>query len=486
MSEHQGGRVLAIGLDAAEPTVIERMIKDGELPVLSALLDNGTWSSVESPAKYGSGVVWPTFFTGTDASEHGQYTHWAWDSSAMALRYYDASRFTPFWKSLDEAGVSVGVIDVPFAPHIGVTKGFEVLEWGAHAWVNGRPNISPLPVRNTVTKSFPAHPFSHPLSTPPTDPASLSVLSGQCRDGARLRADVALRLMDETRPDLTIVVFPEVHHGGHFLFHTVEPELPLYDDVRGDPAPQQSLLDLHRELDVQVGRLVKAAGPDTTVLVFGLHGMEPARGVPTVLHPMLEEMGLVRLREDADRRRSMLTSLKARLPESLRNLYRTTVPLAVRSQWGKGQLLPRYDWSTTSAFELPTDQYGWIRINLVGREAEGIVPQSEYAVLCDRIETTIRALRTVDGRPVALDVIRPPRSPGADPLPDLVVHWAQAPFESAVRVNGIDTHPEKREETGQHSTSGFCITSGDALSGKVSDVVQAQDLHRLIEAALGR
>lgn len=484
MSDKPAGRVLAIGLDAAQPTLLQSMLAEGELPTLQKLLDGGSWSTVASPAGYGSGVVWPTFFTGTDATEHGQYTHWGWDPGTMSLSYYDASVHTPFWQALDKDGVTVGVIDVPFAPHLGVEKGFEVLEWGAHAWVDGRAFLSPASVAEKVTKEHGQHPFSHPLAAPPEDPAALSRQSVECVEGARLRGDVAVRLIREERPDVAIVIFPEVHHGGHFLWQTVEPDLRMYDDIRDDPQPANDLRELHRELDRQVARLVEAAGEGTSVIVFGLHGMEPARGVPSVLEPLLAGMGLSHIDDGTDRRRAFITAAKKRVPTALRNIYRSTVPLATRSQWGKASLLPAYDWSRTQAFSLPTDQYGWVRVNLAGRERQGVVAPADYTALLDRIEAEIRALRTAEGHPVAADVIRPPRSDGRDPLPDLVVHWTPESFEAPIPVHGKDTVPIRREETGQHATDGFCIVRSPALAGTVGETVQAKDLHTLITTAL--
>lgn len=489
MSAEYAGRVLLIGLDAAEPALLERMIADAELPALRKLLAAGSWSRVSSPAAYGSGTVWPTFFTGTDATDHGHYAHWGWDPASMCLSYYDPSVHTPFWQALDRDGVTVGVIDVPFAPHIGFEKGFEVLEWGAHDWVDGRSFVSPPAVRETVTKNFGQHPFSHPLAAPPQDPEALSKQSVEYVEGARLRGDVAVRLITDQRPDVTIVIFSEVHHGGHFLWQTIEPDLKMYDDIRADAQPQNDLRELHRVLDRQVARLVEAAGPETSVIVFGLHGMGPGRGVPSVLEPMLAGMGLSHVDDTVGRRRSFVAGLKRHAPKALRNLYRSTVPLAARSQWGKASLLPAYDWSRTRAFSLPTDQHGWVRINLAGREARGIVPQSEYTATVDRIEAEIRALRTADGSPVAADVIRPPRNTGrigrgGDLLPDLVVHWTRESFEGPIPVGGVDTLPTRPEETGQHATDGFCIVHGASLSGAVGEVVEAKDLHKLVLAAL--
>ncbi|HKA54123.1 MAG TPA: alkaline phosphatase family protein, partial [Candidatus Binatia bacterium] len=116
MRQKNLARVLAVGLDAAEPTFVRRLIEDGALPTLKRLLAQGAWSRVESPAHLGSGAVWPTFFTGAEPAEHGTYSEWCWQPETMSLVRYGGRRLTPFWKKLAQAGVTVGILEVPFAP----------------------------------------------------------------------------------------------------------------------------------------------------------------------------------------------------------------------------------------------------------------------------------------------------------------------------------------------------------------------------------
>ena len=119
-------RVLAIGLDAAEPTLIRELIEQGEMPALKALLEQGKWLRVESPASVGSGSVWPTFITGEDPSLHGVYGEWCWRPATMSLERYRGDDLIPFWKRLVDNGLTVGILDVPFAPLVGVAEGFEI------------------------------------------------------------------------------------------------------------------------------------------------------------------------------------------------------------------------------------------------------------------------------------------------------------------------------------------------------------------------
>jgi predicted AlkP superfamily phosphohydrolase/phosphomutase len=457
------------------------MIAAGELPALAALLARGSWTAVTSPTGFSAGAVWPSFSTGLPACDHGQYSIWNWDPATMQLAYTGETRPTPFWKQLSETGTTVGVLDVPFAPFVGLETGFEVIEWGAHSSIDGHVSVAPRAVAELVER-FPAHPFADPLATVPYEPADVPGFLDSCIRGLRLRGDVAERLIVERQPDLSLVVFEEAHHAGHFLWHTVEPDLPLYADVPAVARPRTTLLDLYREMDRQVGRLVEAAGPDATVLVFALHGMGPARGLPPVLEPVLAGLGMASVLEGVNRH-AVRDAVKRHMPSVLRDLYRRSVPLARRSQWGKSGILPPYDWSRTKAFALPYEQYGNIRINLAGREAEGVVPAEEYDETCASIEQALRALRTMDDRPVVADVVRPPRGSSAAGLPDLVAHWHPAVFESPACVNGVEVPNIRREQTGQHAWAGFCIESGPAAA---ADPLTGEDVQQRILAAIRR
>ena len=441
MSSPGAPRVVAIGLDAAESTLIRRLIDSGDLPAMASVLQRGAWSRTLSPANYSSGAVWPTFFTGEGPQDHGQYSRWNWNPVTMRAEYTDKSRLTPFWQALVDEGASVGVLDVPFSPYRGLPDGFEVCEWGPHDRIMGAVRASPPQVARELREKFPAHPFADDLASPPHEFAGMADFLDECIEGARIKGDLAQHLVAEVRPDVSIVVFSEAHHAGHFLWHTVQPDLDVYADVPPETLPRRTLVDLYRELDRQVGRLVEAAGPGTEIVIFALHGIEPARGVPTAITPLLRELGMWHLAGSADRRRSALSALKSRIPDPIRDAYLRMVPLERRSRWGQASVLPSYDWSRTRAFELPLDTEAHVRVNLAGREAQGIVPPEDYKETCDVIEEALRALRTADGRIAVQGVVRPPRGSHPAGLPDLVVDWARAAYESPTRVGGVDHAP---------------------------------------------
>src|SRR5688572_26521277 len=130
------------------------------MPALAALLGKGTWQSVTSPTHIGSGAIWPSFVTGTDPTRHGVYGEWCWRPQTMSLDRWQVHGLTPFWGAVDRRGLTVGVLDVPFAPLIGLSRGFEISEWGPHDVLRGRTEISPPGLVDTVMPGIVRHPFA--------------------------------------------------------------------------------------------------------------------------------------------------------------------------------------------------------------------------------------------------------------------------------------------------------------------------------------
>ena len=402
-------KVLAIGLDAAEPTLIKQLMNAGQMPAMASLERDGQWLHLRAPAYIGSGSVWPTFITGKSPTHHGLYSEWIWRPDRMELERYHGRDLLPFWKDLDQQGISIGVLDVPFATPVGLKSGFEVAEWWAHDSVLAETQFGPAAISSVLKEALP-----HPLSlkrqdaVKPEDPVGLEQLRADCAEGASRRGKLAENLIRETNPHLALVVFPETHHAGHQMWHTTAADHDLFKN-RNLYSSESLLTEVYREIDTQIGKLVDKIQPET-VMIFALHGMKAAFGSPAFLSSLLCARGFSHLlnwrsQSWAERRTSLLARLKKTAPLSLRKFYYRVAPPAAIQQVARPTMLPVYDWRKTRAFSLPTDQYGWIRINLEGREAKGCVSINQYMETRTELEAMLHELKNVDGERLVRDLV---------------------------------------------------------------------------------
>ena len=138
-------------------------------------------------------------------------------------------------------------------------------------------------------------------------------------------------------------------------------------------------------------------------------------------------------RAEGTPRLGMLQRLRAGIPNEWRSRVKSLLPMGVQDRltifWRVGGVQLR----SSAVVPLVADLQGYIRINVRGREAEGVVePGAEYDGLCERITEGLRSFVDADtGEPVVAEVVRGERLyPGGartHDLPDLIVRWCSTP-----------------------------------------------------------
>jgi predicted AlkP superfamily phosphohydrolase/phosphomutase len=126
---------------------------------------------------------------------------------------------------------------------------------------------------------------------------------------------------------------------------------------------------------------------------------------------------------------------------------------------------------------LPTDRNSFLRVNLRGREPDGIVaPGKEYDALLAHIESEFRALVNVDtGRPAVEEVYRIQElcpGPRVNELPDLAILWSsEAPIAAveSPRLGRFDLRV-REDRTGNHRPGGFMLARGPKIRRAVKDM----------------
>ncbi len=465
----QGRRVLMIGLDAADPELIERWTADGTLPHLAALRHGGLSGRLATSAQHLAGSPWPTFYTSQPPSRHGIYHDYQWRPEEMgfAAPTRDWLPASPFWRHLP-ADVPVVAFDVPMNLGVAPFNGTEVSGWAAHDKL-APPASYPANLLPVIARRFGEwHMAPEQYGAAPV--GELLGLRDTLLDGIRRSTDLALWLLE--RPwRLAILAFGALHRGGHRLFDRSSTTGPV-TEAQGDRF-DRALRDLYVACDEGLGRLV-AAAPDAIIVAFSTHGMM----ANTCRVDLLDEM-LARVLEgrgDARPRRGLLRRVGEALPVEWRRAAALHVPARLRNRimtlWSAGGTR----WDRTRAFTLRADLQGYIRVNLAGREQRGIVPASTLEALCDRIEEGLGTFRDsfTDTRLVAA-VDRIDRLYGEGDrravLPDLVVRWSERPaaMQGAATSSGLGSIPwptpgrVPNGRSGNHRGEGFLAVRGSGL-----------------------
>lgn len=480
---------IAIGLDAAERTLIDRLCNAGRLATLASLRARGRYAVVRSEAKYFMSAVWPTFYSSLPSGHHGWYYGKMWRPERMLLEYGDESWLSPrpFWELLPP-GRTAAVMDVPYVARSPRDfDGFFVSGWQTHDQL-GRVS-APEDAWDELRRRFDA-PAMRAERFGAQTTTSLLDLRREVLAGLEQTARIGRWLLESRHPDLLLLVFGGVHRASHYLW-----DLSQIDGRGLDPDTRRLLegarIEVYEAADRAIGDILAAAPGDANVLVFALHGMAENGGWAERFRAMVDAIRLDGLAPTAGSGGSLLSRVRRRLPSRIARQLTRRVPFEVNRRllplWSAGM----HDWSRTRFFALPCDVNGFLRINRRGREAGGVVePGGEYGALLDDLVGALGSFRGLEtDRPVVRDAARTDRleaarGPKRDVLPDLIVRWEEG---SSAELSGVVSprYGEVRWErgapfpsgrSGNHLPDGWAIAAGPDIETGVDVTCDTMDL----------
>ncbi len=452
-------RLLMLGLDGADLDFIRTRAE--HLPTLNRALSSGPLFEPKAPEAL-SGSVWPTFYSGCHPGIHGMYQHLVWDAARMGLRRigHDWCFYEPFWKELEQRGHRVVVMDVPYSFGTGLTQGVEITDWGTHGQTF--PMRCNQPDVAARIRRFGRSPIGRETPVKKT-PGQLSALCGNLKRAAAKKADLVRLLMKDLEWDLFITVFAETHRGGHLFYSEID-ALP-----DGGTSP---MLEVYRSIDTALADILKDAGPDTTAMIFSVHGMMRNPAQEHVVAPLMNRLNAAFLQDHCGRnsvkprsRGGVVGALRKSVPARLQHAVGAAAPDGVRQWVVEREIIGGLDWQSTPGFALRTDIRTELRLNLIGREAKGFLEAGSRLHRCyiDFLRKSILNLTDADtgARLVddMVDIQAQFPGPRSDRLPDYAITWRTEPAARRVHIPSLGSLTVNRPGVrgGDHTDFGFAI-----------------------------
>lgn len=402
---------LVIGLDGACHRILEPLFADGVMPNVADIFELGTSGRLESQVPPWTASAWPSLYTGMNPGKHGVF-------GFLEFEGYD-------W-------------DVVSAASVGERTLWEYLDYHdrTSVVVNAPVSAPPPAIDGAVVPGYLAP--EDPQCTPAGLLDEVREAIGEYRVYARGEGEAGASIDDRTAEYATLAEMRAEAFA--YLADRFDPEFGFLQFQHTDtvlheaPEDSEALREVYGAADEAVGDAIAAADPDTIVLVSDhglgpyetrvrvneilrdggfLQGVKGGKGMPT--WAAIRDDGLAEGRAGAEtdmgplaralsagaafgvtaqRVASALDRVNLRDP-----LERVVPPSLIRAT------SEQVDFPSSAAYVRSRVECG-IRINLAGREPEGVVPRNEYEVLRDHLIAELRDLETPDGDSVFEDVAR--------------------------------------------------------------------------------
>jgi predicted AlkP superfamily phosphohydrolase/phosphomutase/Tfp pilus assembly protein PilF len=281
-------RVLLIGVDGADPAILDRLIDEGKLPTFARLRREGAYGRLRSREPLLSPIIWTTIATGRKAQDHGvlDFVEAAADGHTMPISS-SRRRVPALWNIATQFGRTSGFIGWYASFPVERVRGFEVSDRVAFHQVRSE--------QATEGATFPsdlAHTLVDRFGSPEPDlsavrrrflsrPDAALTADGERRVAqlARMYAtteyykEITPWLQRKFRPDLLAVYFEAIDACGHLFMEDAPPRRRGLSDL--DYEAFSGTADRCYEYQDEVlADLMRAADEDTLTIICSDHGFK--------------------------------------------------------------------------------------------------------------------------------------------------------------------------------------------------------------------
>ncbi len=429
-------RLLVIGLDCAEPSLIFERWRD-ELPALARLMAGGVYGRLRSCQPPITVPAWTSMLASKDPGQLGFYGfHNRADYSYQELAIASASevRHDRVWDLLDRLGRRSILVGVPQTYPVKPINGLLISDFltpGPHVQYTHPPEL-----RHEVEKLVGTYEFDVREFRSEDKPRLL-------RDLYRMtekRFTVIKHLLRYHPWDFFMFVEIGVDRLHHAFWRFMDPQHPKFEP---DSPFREAIHDYYRFIDAQIGQLLSLIDDDVVVLVLSDHGAQKMDGGFCVNEWLLRE-GYLTLKEQ---------------PVGMATLDKCQV-----------------DWTATRAWAAG-GYYGRIFLNVRGREPQGVIPPDRYEYERELLRAKLEATTDPHGQLLGTIALKPEeiyREVRGIP-PDLIVYFGNLRWRAvgsvgigAIHTFANDTGPDEAN----HAPDGIFIWydrrmawSGQELTG---------------------
>jgi predicted AlkP superfamily phosphohydrolase/phosphomutase len=422
--------IVILQFDSVNPSQFSQLLAQKRLRTISNLRSRGHWYDLETPAATFEGATYFTLYSGVAVGDHGLYFPFMWSAADQRARRQDGFPAPePVWDKIGRAGYRSLLIDPYESRPAKTMRGMALCGWQFRHNVTidqwclpkslGRDLRSRLGRASCVEEVYGRPSIS-----------DLSRMRKVLIDSPRRAADAVAEVIRREPFDLIWITMSSGHIAGHWF---LDPERlpPEVYDKRVQAGFDTALADSYIAVEEAMGRILEELPAEADIIVMSPSSMEANTSRTHLLPGMLQAV-LDGERPGAGSRPrpagNSIWRLRAAVPTSVRTAIARMLPQALTRELAVRLELRGVDWGKTRAFVAPSGDCGYVRLNLKGRERDGIVDPRDADRILDEITAGLQTFADPDGEPAIRRVERGADIVGGKPFaagfPDLIVKWS--------------------------------------------------------------
>lgn len=226
----RAGRVIVLGFDGLDPTLIRKWVEVGKLPNMKRMMEEGAFGELVTVLPPSSASAWTSAVTGVNPGKHGIYGFLkttSADPTAEALFNTSLDRgFAPVWEVLGEYDRKSCIINIPLSSPADSLNGIMIAGF-PHATEDNKSYYWPESLGKILGDySFDAFRVTCAKNREDRFLQKMESISSK-------RLHLGLRLFEEGGWDLFWLVFTFPDRFQHYMWKYYDSNHPMYDPING-------------------------------------------------------------------------------------------------------------------------------------------------------------------------------------------------------------------------------------------------------------
>ena len=265
------GRVVVLGFDGLSPVMVEKWVKEGKLPNMARIMEEGAYGGCMTVLPPSSASAWTSAVTGVNPGKHGIYGFLKeLQEGSKRPAVFNTSRdrgFSAVWDVMTDFGRRACIINIPLSSPADSLNGIMVA---------GFPHTS----EDKIAYYWPPEVEKY-LGAYRFDAFSVTCAKGEeekfmrnMEEISSRRLDLGLTLFEEGGWDLFWIVFTFTDRTQHYMWKYMDENHPQYD-----PAMSEAYGDrvewAYRRADNYLGEFMGRMEGNDLLMVMSDHGFGP-------------------------------------------------------------------------------------------------------------------------------------------------------------------------------------------------------------------
>jgi len=294
-------KVIVIGIDGGEFSILKVMIRKGLMPNLDSMIKRGFATNIDTYVK-GPGQGWVSFITGKSPEKHGVF-YWNLYKRLINSQFIK-DKF--LWEILSENGISSCVINMSYTYPPRPFNGYLIAGLGSSLSMSEDMKITyPETLMEEIKKNIGDYIISCEYRDGSVDDHK-KLISDLIRM-TKYRTKACLYIMEKYSPEFVLVVFRGADLIQHCYWNLLEPSIEISETNK----PIKTLIEsYYQELDHSIGQICKKYDKSIKIIISD-HGFGPVKAIVYLNHYLAKRGFLYKKQESKKRKISFLILIRS-------------------------------------------------------------------------------------------------------------------------------------------------------------------------------